>query len=224
MDVDFGEYDYVALSDQDDIWLEDKLISGVLNLENTNYCCYSCEVMSFWPDGRMKKGHKATQQKKYDYLFEGPGAGCTFVIKKKIAQEIQGYFRFNKLQLSGLDWHDWLIYAYARSKGYKWFIDPTPHMMYRQHGNNVLGANSGFKQVVKRFKKVEDGYAINQSVRTIRFLNLENNTFVKKWFDGKTVSYIELSKHARQCRRRINNQIEFLLSCFLMALLRTRIE
>lgn len=215
-DVSFNEYEYIALSDQDDIWLDDKIISAINKLENENAVAYSSNVTAFWEDGTKKTVIKATPQRKYDWLFESPGPGCSFVMKKSFAIEFQNYIKDKDCLLKKLDWHDWVIYAYARSKNYKWFIDSESHMLYRQHLNNQLGANSGTKQFSKRVKDIMSGYGIHQTVNTIHFLNIENDVFVKKWLGRNRKGYYYLSTKAGFCRRRIKDQILFWFSCILM--------
>ena len=36
MNVDFEKYDYIALSDQDDIWLPNKLINAIKKINENN--------------------------------------------------------------------------------------------------------------------------------------------------------------------------------------------
>lgn len=215
-DVDFSEYDYIALSDQDDIWLDDKLISAIQKIEIEKARGYSSNVTAFWSDGTQKTIIKARPQRKYDYLFESPGPGCSFVMKNDFARELQNYIKNKTDILKKLDWHDWMIYAYARSRNYKWFIDEDSHMLYRQHSNNQLGANSGIKQFQKRVNDILSGYGIQQTVYTIHFLGMEENKFVKKWLNNNRQGYLYLSLKSKYCRRRKKDQILFWFSCLLM--------
>lgn len=215
-DVDFTEYEYIALADQDDIWLDDKLISAVNKIETEEAVAYSSNVTAFWTDGTKKTVIKATPQRKYDYLFESPGPGCSFVMKKDFALEFQNYIKDKEELLKKLDWHDWLIYAFARSRNYKWFIDKESHMLYRQHSNNQLGANSGVKQFKKRVNDILSGYGIHQTVYTIHFLEMEKNEFVSKWLNKPRKGYFYLSLRSKYCRRRKKDQILFWFSCMLM--------
>lgn len=63
-DVDFRGFDYIALSDQDDIWLDDKLISGIEKLQSENAMGYSSNVIAFWANGKKKEIVKATPPEK----------------------------------------------------------------------------------------------------------------------------------------------------------------
>ncbi|HBN06255.1 MAG TPA: hypothetical protein DD434_10790 [Bacteroidales bacterium] len=119
-----------------------------------------------------------------------------------------------------IDWHDWAIYAFARSKKYSWYIDPQSHMFYRQHFANQLGANSGIKQFLKRAKEIACGYAINQTLLIIKFLKFENNHFVKSWINCTRLDFVKLSFFAYECRRRKKDQLLFFLSCIIMAMIR----
>ena len=215
-DVNYSEFDYIALSDQDDIWLEDKIISAINIMEKEKAVAYSSNVTAFWSDGTERVVIKATPQRKYDFLFESPGPGCSFILKKDFALEFQSYMKERKVLLKQLDWHDWVIYAYARSKNYTWYIDPESHMLYRQHSNNQLGANSGFKQFSKRVDDILTGYGIHQTVRTIHFLNIEQDPFVRKWLGKGRKGYCYLSLKSNWCRRRKKDQILFWFSCILM--------
>lgn len=68
-DVDFSGYDYVALSDQDDIWDSKKLISAHEVISNGGVDAYSANVTAFWPDGRKQLIDKASDQKRYDHFL-----------------------------------------------------------------------------------------------------------------------------------------------------------
>ncbi|MGL4338129.1 MAG: glycosyltransferase, partial [Turicibacter sp.] len=83
IDVDISDYDFIALSDQDDIWNPDKLISSVDIL--SEYDGYSSNVIAFWEDGREMLINKAQEKKEWDYLFEAAGPGCTYVLRRDVA-------------------------------------------------------------------------------------------------------------------------------------------
>ena len=118
-DVDFAAYDYIAFSDQDDVWNVDKLAHSVRMLEKYSADAYSSNVTAFWPNGKTILLDKAQSQVEWDYLFEAAGPGCTYVIGRKIADPLKALIlqSWKKLQLVSL--HDWYLYAFARSRGYK---------------------------------------------------------------------------------------------------------
>ncbi|HFL4970027.1 TPA: glycosyltransferase, partial [Escherichia coli] len=60
-EVDFELFDFVSLSDQDDIWYPNKLITAV-NKINTGYDFYSSNVVAFWKNGKRIIINKAQKQ------------------------------------------------------------------------------------------------------------------------------------------------------------------
>ncbi len=154
-DIDFSCYDYIAFSDQDDIWLDMKLERAVLKLGVSECAAYSSDATAFWPDGKERLLKKSYKQCKYDHFFESPGPGCTFVFKSSVLQGFQLDFKsISHFSAQVTTNHDWYLYAYVRQKGLTWYIDDCPTIRYRQHSNNVMGVNSGIKNYVSRIKMV----------------------------------------------------------------------
>lgn len=220
--VPIEKYEYIALSDQDDIWLDGKITRAVRVLENQKAFGYSSNAIAFWNDGKKKIIKKAYRQTKYDYLFESPGPGCTFVLKKQLALSLCEYLK-RCACLDTLDWHDWIIYAYARTNNYKWIIDASSYIMYRQHNNNQLGANVGINAFFDRIKSITSGYGINQSVKIIKFLHLEGNEFVATWLKNNTIRYMKLATQSNKCRRKETDKILFFLACVIMSFIKPKI-
>ena len=61
--------------------------------------------------------------------------------------------------------HDWLTYAICRTHGKRWVIDDQPSVNYRQHENNVLGANVGFKAGWARLLKMKQHWYRNEVLK-----------------------------------------------------------
>jgi rhamnosyltransferase len=156
-DVDTSGFDYVAFADQDDIWNLDKLSRHVELIKAKNAECVSSNVMAFWPEGSKKLICKSQPQKKYDFIFESAGPGCTFLMTPLLVNKLRQCLLSNQIA-KDIALHDWLTYAVCRSLGKKWVIDATPSIMYRQHANNVLGANSGFRALFARMLKMKQGW------------------------------------------------------------------
>lgn len=155
-DVDFSDFDFVSLADQDDIWLANKLQHAISLIQLKGYDAVSSDVIAFWEDGSKKLIKKSYPQKKYDHFFESPGPGCTFVIQKNALSMLKKWFflNLNSEDVIGNGQHDWFIYAYIREHGMSWFIDDTPLMLYRQHDGNLVGCNSGVNAYFKRISLV----------------------------------------------------------------------
>ncbi len=140
-------------------------------------------------------------------MFESAGPGCSFVFTKKLASEIQ-YLLNNSYELCNqVALHDWFIYAFARSRGYKWFIDPIPSMLYRQHANNVLGANTGLKPLISRFKKLKTGWYEQQVMTIAKILGYEHLEPIKRLSRLHLRDRIYLALHSADYRRRFRDQV-----------------
>lgn len=156
-DTDLGDADYVALSDQDDIWLQGKLLRAVECLNSLNAQGYSSNVTAFWPDGSKQDIDKAQPLQPLDHLFGSPGPGCTFVLPRTVFADLKAFVSCNFERLQSLWVHDWLIYAFVRSRGGRWYIDSQLNMLYRQHGNNEIGVNAGWHAALNRLRLVRAG-------------------------------------------------------------------
>lgn len=216
-DVDITQYDYVAFADQDDIWLPTKLSRAVECLQK-GYDGYSSDVTAFWPDGRKKLIKKSQPQQRWDFLFESPGPGCTFVMKASFVSQLQRCVQQNWTTLQGFDYHDWFVYAFARANGFTWIIDEQPSILYRQHASNVVGANTGLGAFWSRARYVLRGGGFSQAILLTRLLGLNNEPFVRLWSARTRYGYLKLALHARQCRRHKREQLYFFLLCILSVL------
>ncbi len=221
-DINFSEFDYVALSDQDDIWHPNKISKALNILETSSYDGYSSNVIAFWPNGRKKTVIKSQPQVKWDHLFEAPGPGCTFVLTNKLIVEIQHFVLKNKQKMKLVWLHDWFIYSYARSHGYFWYIDKTPTMYYRQHTSNSIGVNIGLKAFFYRINFVLSGKAIEQSSLFVKLFGLENNPFVKNWHSANRLGLLYLAFQSKLCRRKTSEKIVFFFSCLLLAITKSK--
>lgn len=204
--VDLSEFDYVAFADQDDVWDLDKLTRHIMILNKKHVDAVSSDIMAFWPDGRQEIIVKSQNLKKFDYMFESAGPGCTFLMTKALAHEIQKELIRNHL-IHKVSSHDWFFYAFARSKNYSWHIDSKTSMLYRQHGKNVLGANSGITPLISRFKKLKTGWFEREVITIARCLEYDHLPPIKKLSRIKFVDRIFLALHVCEYRRRFRDQI-----------------
>lgn len=216
-EVDFSGFDYVGLADQDDIWFPDKLARAHEVLCRSGASAYSSNVMAFWADGRRALIDKAQPQRRWDFLFEAAGPGCTYVMKTEFVSDMKSNLasRWSELQLVGL--HDWFLYAYARASGYQWIIDKRVSMLYRQHAENQVGVNQGWRAFMHRVRKISSGWGLTQAVLIAELVGMGADAFVRSWSGRGRIDYIWLACNAWQCRRRWRDRVWFAMSCLLLS-------
>lgn len=164
----FQDFDFVALADHDDVWLSDKLTEAINLMKVTNSSCYSSSATSLNYSShtgirRFAGGGKSGCMRDLDFMFEGPGPGCTFVFKKDFSVQLSEFLIAQQNHSSQVFWHDWFIYCYARINKYKWIIDERSFIIYIQHGKNETGVNSGFFAKVRRIRAIFNGFYLNQA-------------------------------------------------------------
>jgi len=196
-DVDLSGFDYISFADQDDIWFDDKLIRSCSFIGSKKYDAYSSDVIAFWSDGRKELIKKSHKQREYDFLFEAAGPGCTYVFSRRLALDLKKFI--SHTNVSSIDLHDWLCYAFSRSRGYTWFIDSVPSMLYRQHSGNQVGSNSNINAYIKRFFLIKNNWYRNQ-VETLA--SVIGYDFIKKVISNKF-----LLRHVLSLRRRLRDRI-----------------
>lgn len=198
--VQFSQFDYVGFSDQDDIWCIDKLCRSVEQIKSSTGCVgvSSC-VEAFWEDGRSLYVDKASPQKEYDYLFEPAGPGCTYLFTANFAEELKRLLIKRPTIYASVFAHDWLVYAYARSRGYKWCIMPVSTLKYRQHSSNETGVNSGRSAIKARLKKLKSGWYLDQVYGVANAIDSEDklNQFFSARGRPKLCFFINIKKMRR---------------------------
>ncbi len=183
-DVDFSGYDFVAFSDQDDVWLGKKLSHACEVIISNKLDAYSSDVIAFWPDGREKLVKKSYPQKQFDYFFEAAGPGCSYVLKRDALQKFKNFLNKNWTEVNQVALHDWIIYAFCRSNNMQWHIDDLPLMCYRQHNSNQVGFNSGLKAYSKRISMVKDKWYRTEVEKIVSLVDVNSDSGfrLERWY------------------------------------------
>lgn len=223
-DVDVSSFDFTCFADQDDIWNRDKLLRAANAISAFKVHAYSSNVMAFWADGRRQLITKSQTQVQYDYLFEAAGPGCTYVFQRDLMVAIRTQICAQWEQVQQVTLHDWYCYAFSRASGYRWYIDPEPSMLYRQHEKNQVGINSGLGAFKRRIAQVADGWWLTQSRLIASLVGMKDEKFVRSWFDLKRSSLAVLALSGGKCRRRLRDKVAFSLFCLLLVMLPGRRE
>lgn len=217
-EVDFNNYEYISFADQDDIWLPQKLNRAVEQIYTNNVDAYSSNVTAFWKSGKKKLVKKDYPQVKFDYLFESPGPGCSFLLKNSLAQSLRSHLLAKKEVEKEIWLHDWYCYSFARFYDWKWYIDSQPMMLYRQHELNVVGANTGWNGFFTRIKTILTGDGFNKALDQAEFIGQNDCKPIKLISDKKRLGMFHLSFLAFQCRRKSSHKVFFLVACLFFCL------
>lgn len=178
-DVDFTNFDYIALADQDDIWRSNHLLQSINSINSQGYDGVSSNLMAF-EDGHPDDNYfidKSYKQCKYDHFFESVSAGCTFVLTLNFANNFKFFYSNNARLIVDIFGHDWLIYCFSRENGYSWGALNVVGVDYRQHLNNSMGANKN-SNYIKRLSLVYHGWYKDQVVRIIRVVAPEKESLL----------------------------------------------
>lgn len=163
-ELQVGDGDLIALADQDDVWLPGKLAAQAALLQAGCVDGVSSNVTAVGADGSRSRLRKDFPQRRFDFLFEGPGPGCTFVFSARLARQVQRLLRDDRSAARRVDFHDWLVYGVCRAKGWPWAIRTTPTVDYRQHTGNAFGANLSVRSAIHRLGLVRNDWHREQAV------------------------------------------------------------
>ena len=180
-DID-QEFDYYCFSDQDDIWLPNKLDNAIKKL--TTYSSKEpnlyCGRTTFY-DAECKKiiGKSLFFKKKPSFqnaLIQNIAGGNTMVFNK-IAKNIILESIFEDFRIIS---HDWWCYQIISGVGGNIFYDKESFLKYRQHRKNLLGANNTFNDRVYRIFHLFMGRVKNWNNINLNALDINKNLLTKK--------------------------------------------
>lgn len=203
--IDLSKFSYIAFADQDDIWSCEKVSRALIKIKINNADGYSSDLINFsFEKQKVKYIKKSHSQRDYDYIFQGASAGCTYVISAGLANEIKNkisHIPFSEFKNRS---HDWLIYAIARSMGYKWYCDPESYIFYRQHNANFYAAKSSLSGIISKIRKINNGYYRENILWLQYFINKDkvvSDIFrrIERW---SWIDRFYIAIHSNKFRRR----------------------
>jgi rhamnosyltransferase len=145
--LSLSTHDYVALADQDDIWLPNHLINSIerlLPVQQLPSLSYAL-LEEFNTKGTIGIfpviPHPSSVRQ---ILTENPARGCTFVLNGKAVHLINKYKPLNAIM------HDWWILLLIFSSG-NVVRSQEPEIKYRIHENNTIGMKPGLFNRLSRY-------------------------------------------------------------------------
>lgn len=193
---------YYAFSDQDDVWEKEKLQRAIKSPAFTNIKIPSlyCGRTTYIDNSLKSTGQSPLFKKRPSFknaLIQSIAGGNTMVMNNSL-KEILELTDTNKKIVS----HDWWCYLLVTALGGKIVYDPVPGLGYRQHAENLVGANSSISDRIIRFKKMLGGTFSEWNGANINLLT----DFVSLMPDEniKILSFFERSRNSGFFERLIN--------------------
>lgn len=141
-------YDYYAFADQDDYWQPEKLSRGITKLQTAEgpalYFANARLVDSELGDLGRDVYKCCPYSDYYTLLCQGGLLGCTMVFNGALAKLLQ-----NASMPENLMMHDFYVAAVCALFDGDIHYDSEAVMLYRQHGNNVVGVSRSKFQALK---------------------------------------------------------------------------
>jgi len=149
--------DYYVFCDQDDVWLPSKLERAL------DSCAKEDPSLPFLYCSRTRLVDEHGKPIGFSSLFSRPVgfgnalvqslAGANTMLFNNATRDILRQVPLTANIVS----HDWLAYMLVSGCGGKVFYDPQPFIDYRQHQANLVGANAGLFDRLRRFMRVLGG-------------------------------------------------------------------
>ena len=160
----FTQYDYYAFCDQDDVWMKGKLERACTKLDKFSssssllmyasaYQMVDCNLNDI-PTIMIPSNNSFGES-----LIIQTTIGCTMVFNYKTL------LLFLKGNPNKMLMHDSWIYKMILGCGGTYVYDPRPSILYRQHTNNVKGADHNFYE---RWRQRWDNFIHNRRSRSVQ--------------------------------------------------------
>lgn len=148
---------WVAFSDQDDVWLADKLKHGLAELapHSQGVAMHFSRTWVVAQDltGRKLSAPRPRPPSFRNALVQNIASGNTILLTPRAAAILVKAAR----SLNRAVVHDWFIYQVITGCGGVALHDDRPALLYRQHGANSIGANEGLRAAARRFAMIWAG-------------------------------------------------------------------
>lgn len=141
--------DYYMFSDQDDVWLENKfstMVNKANSHDNEKPLLLHTRFKKIDGNGIVIDDGDYEVNSRTDFKFFAIAnnvTGCTTLFNSALRDKLIENDNENKINYDRLFMHDWWLGVIASAFGEVCYLDEKP-VLYRQHENNVLGAQKKF--------------------------------------------------------------------------------
>lgn len=143
---------YYAFSDQDDLWFNEKLSEAVSKFQSLPEEVNQPTVYAsarFLANVNLKligvEGSKRIVPSFKNALVQNIAGGNTIVLNKLMRDVL---LRIGTVEVVS---HDWWVYLVCTGVGGRFYYDRKPHLLYRQHSNNIIGSGYSWGACLSRW-------------------------------------------------------------------------
>lgn len=186
--------DYYAFSDQDDIWLPDKLERSLAALSNQDQnapCLYCSRTQLIDSEGNVTGVSPSFMKPpSFSNALVQSLAGANTMLINESARELLARTDSQATVIA----HDWLAYLIVSGCGGAIVFDQEPTLLYRQHGANIIGANTGIQNRIRRVRDMLGGLS--------KYWNEKNLLILREYASELTPQNRLLLSYFEQLRQR----------------------
>lgn len=155
---EIDQYDYVAWSDQDDLWEPHHLARAIHVLQSHQTPAAFGSRTRLINESGQGIGYSSIWKRPLSFknaLVQSVVGGNTMVMNRSCVQWIQQCLKTETLS----HWvsHDWAVYLMLSMAEFPVIWDAQPTVHYRQHTTNLIGANRGFSARANRLNRLRKG-------------------------------------------------------------------
>ena len=185
---------YAAFCDQDDVWLWYKLARAIALLKEVNEgvpALYVSRTMVCDSDLRQLRPSLSFERPPGfgNALVQSIGGGNTMVLNRAALDILQD----SAPRAAGIVSHDWWAYQLITGAGGTVRYDQTPTVLYRQHGQNLIGANDTLAASFSRMKRLVRGQFQQWNAANAKALER-----ARPWLTAEAIETLEHFQSARQ--------------------------
>jgi len=149
---------WLAFSDQDDVWLPDRLSRGLAALsagaaEQPALYCSRTWITDDRLGGRRLSPPRPQPPGLRNALVQNIAAGNTILLNPAGARLVMAA----AAEVTDVVVHDWWVYLLITAAGGRVVHDDEPTLLYRQHAENQIGANDHLRARLKRIAMILTG-------------------------------------------------------------------
>lgn len=159
------KWDYIAFSDQDDVWDENKLFVAIENLDKITQdipALYYCGQTLADSNLNVIAEHKLNNYRNFVARFVlSDFAGCTGVFNRKLLEKVVDF------EPTYMMMHDTWVLKVCLCLGGQVVVDPETHMKYRQHGGNTVGLGRSIPAYLRQVKQYINEYHVEEQMHEL---------------------------------------------------------